>query len=226
MIPLPAAYSSSRDIASKTRLLLFSEAGGRLPNNCNFFFLKKQHYLEKNEVNPIFLLVWDWWTKMAWRAGRHQTDWTSSGFCYFTSKQCGRCDFHFNLSDYLIFLSAITPPAALIFYLWMCLCNHVTLISGLTVNKHCLCGRNYQARSTDMNCYIIYISVTTMHSPNLEFWQMVFLFEMFFISSTLYPKLIFHHPVILGCRCCAGDEMNVGFHLKPINKWIELNKIK
>lgn len=102
--------------------------------------------------------------------------------------------------------SAPPLPAALIFY--------------------CLCGSNYQARSTDMNCYIIYISVTTMHPPNLEFWQMVFLFEMFFISSTLYPKLIFHHPVILGCCCCAGDEMNVGFHLKPINKWIELNKIK
>lgn len=77
-----------------------------------FFFLKKATLLgKKNEVNPIFLLMWDWWTKMAWRAGRHQTDWTSSGFCYFTSKQCGRCDFHFNLSDYLIFLSAISPPS-------------------------------------------------------------------------------------------------------------------
>lgn len=114
MIPLPAAYSSSCDIASKTRLLLFSEARGRLPNNFTFFFFffKKATLLgKKNEVNPIFLLMWDWWTKMAWRAGRHQTDWTSSGFCYFTSKQCGRCDFHFNLSDYLIFLSAISPPS-------------------------------------------------------------------------------------------------------------------
>lgn len=49
MIPLPAAYSSSCDIASKARLLLFSEAGGRLPNN--FKFKKKeeakQHYLGK-----------------------------------------------------------------------------------------------------------------------------------------------------------------------------------
>lgn len=49
MIPLPAAYSSSCDIASKTRLLLFSEARGRLPNNFTFFLKKKkkQHYLEK-----------------------------------------------------------------------------------------------------------------------------------------------------------------------------------
>lgn len=88
-----------------------------------------------------------------------------------------------------------------------CVCACVRLISGLTVNKHCLCDRNYEARSTDMSCYIIYISVTTMHFLNLDFWQMAFLFEMFFISLTLYPKLMCRHPVIFGLSC-EGDEMN------------------
>lgn len=46
-----------------------------------------------------------------------------------------------------------------------------------------------------------------MHFLNLDFWQMAFLFEMFFISLTLYPKLMCRRPVIFGCSC-GGDEMN------------------
>lgn len=124
----------------------------------------------------------------------------------------------FFLSDYSILLSAIRiilffSQQHLDFTCWYVfarVCAGAMMCEvdfRLTVNKHCLCDHNYEARSTDMSCYIIYISVTTMHPLNPDFWQMAFLFEMFFISFTRYPKLMCHHPVISGCSC-DGDEMN------------------
>lgn len=177
----------------------------------------KQHVLDKkSEVNPYFcLFMWDRWTKIACSASRHHTSLRSSGFHYFTSKQCGRCCFLLFFSD-LIWCqqSVFSSPAVVGYYLCMCLYGLGQLCEdNFTIKKKTLpFGSNYEAKSSDKSCYLIYINVTTMHFPTFDIWQIAFhkkkkkfFFFVSLFSICLYRKWMCQHPVVFGCSCDRNE---------------------
>lgn len=109
----------------------FSKAWGRFPDNNVSVVTQRSMYLKRNMKLIHFSISPCEIDGQGWREGLQgtKTDRRSSGFHYFTSKQCGRCNFLFSLSDYLILLSAIRifspPPAALGFLsctVFVCIC--------------------------------------------------------------------------------------------------------
>lgn len=218
----------------------FCKAWGRFPDNNVSVVTQRSMYLKRNMKLIHFSISPCEIDGQGWREGLQgtKTDRRSSGFHYFTSKQCGRCNFLFSLSDYLILLSAIriffsSSSCTWIFILHcvcMHMCNHAWgRCQDYRLVNAAFCDRNYETRNTDTSCFIIHTSVTTMHFLNLGFWQMAFSFWNVFHFTHSVSKIDVPPPSefwLLLWRRWDECWSSFGFYLRKINKWVNTILIK
>lgn len=184
-------------LCPRVTIMSFSEAWGRYQDNNVSVETQSSMYLKRNMKLILFSISPCEIDGQRWHGGLQGTKQIEGQEDFIISHPANVEDviFFSFLSDYLIWLLVIRicfpPSRTWIVSVNMFVCGCAIMCDDFRITSKWrlpFVTIIIKARSTDMR-YIIYISVTTMHFQNLDFWQMEFLFWNVFHFSHSVSKI-------------------------------------